>query len=83
MVVDDGDNFLPQILQIGIIKRIDDRQSLAQDMVTHLHDDPLREIVRIGALDESMPEKVAMRMEMYGIERHLFDNSANSFSSSA
>ena len=67
MVVDNGDNFLPQILQIGKIKRIDHRQSLAQDMVAHFPHDPLREIVRIGAFDESMPQKVAMRMEMYGI----------------
>ena len=73
MVVDDGDNLLPQILQVGIIKRIDHRQSFAQDMVTDLHHDPLGEIVRISAFDQSMAEKIAVRMEMNGIERHFFE----------
>ena len=42
-------------------------------MVSDLHHDPLGKIVRIGPLDEAMPEKIAMGMEMDGIERHLFD----------
>ena len=79
MVVDDRDNLLAEVFQIGIVERIDHRQFFSQDMISHLRHDPLREIVRVDPFNESMSKKVAVRMEVHGIQRDLFEHLSQFF----
>ncbi len=48
-------------------------------MVADLHDDPLGEIVRISTFNQSMPEKIAMSMEVNRIQGNFFDQSCQLF----
>src|SRR5262245_26939080 len=73
MVVNDRDQLLSQSFQIGECKGINRRQPFSQDEIAHFGCYPLSKIIRIDPFHITMTEKITVRVEIDGVERHLFD----------